>query len=152
MLFPTSAQYVAVVQSLSCVRLFVTPWTAARWASLSFIISHGLLTLMSIELVIPSNLLILCHCLSRLAFNLSQHQGLFHWVGSSHQEAKLLELQHQPFQWIFMGLVQLKALVSNCTTGRPSLKLRNLGSSSLLSLSLFASVSITLLCLSPYFY
>ena len=89
---------------------------------------------------------------SRLALNLSQHQGLFHWVGSSHQEAKLLELQHQPFQWIFMDLVQLKALVSNWTTGRPSLKLRNLGSSSLLGLSLFASVSITLLCLSPYFY
>ena len=35
------------------------------------------------------------------AFNLSQHQGLFQWVGSSHQVAKVLELQHQPFQWIF---------------------------------------------------
>ena len=34
---------------------------------------------------------------------LSQHQGLFQWVGSSHQVAKILEfqLQHQPFQWIF---------------------------------------------------
>ena len=36
------------------------------------------------------------------AFNLSHHQGLFQWVGSSHQMAKVLELQHQPFQWIFM--------------------------------------------------
>ena len=37
------------------------------------------------------------------AFNLSQHQGLFQWVGSSHQVAKVLELQlqHQSFQWIF---------------------------------------------------
>ena len=37
------------------------------------------------------------------AFNLSQHQGLFQWVSSSHQVAKVLEfqLQHQPFQWIF---------------------------------------------------
>ena len=37
------------------------------------------------------------------AFNLSQHQGLFKWVGSSHQVAKVLEfqLQHQSFQWIF---------------------------------------------------
>ena len=37
------------------------------------------------------------------AFNLSQYQGLFHWVGSSHQVAKVLklQLQHQPFQWIF---------------------------------------------------
>ena len=37
------------------------------------------------------------------AFNLSQHQGLFQWVRSSHQVAKVLEfqLQHQSFQWIF---------------------------------------------------
>ena len=40
------------------------------------------------------------------AFNLSQHQDLFHWVGSSHQVAKVLEfqLQHQSFQWIFRTL------------------------------------------------
>ena len=40
---------------------------------------------------------------SPLVFNLSQHQGLFKWVSSSHQVAKLLEfqLQHQSFQWIF---------------------------------------------------
>ena len=37
------------------------------------------------------------------AFNLSQHQGLFEWVSSPHQVAKVLEfqLQHQSFQWIF---------------------------------------------------
>ena len=37
------------------------------------------------------------------AFNLSQHQGFFQWVSSSHQVAKVLELQlqHQSFQWIF---------------------------------------------------
>ena len=37
------------------------------------------------------------------SFNLSQHQGLFQWVSSSHQVAKILELQlqHQSFQWIF---------------------------------------------------
>ena len=40
---------------------------------------------------------------SALAFNLSQQQGLFQWVSSSHQVAKVLELQlqHQSFQWIF---------------------------------------------------
>ena len=38
---------------------------------------------------------------SPLAFNLSRHQGLFQWVSSSHQVAKVLELQHQSFQWIF---------------------------------------------------
>ena len=44
----------------SCVRLFVTLWTAARQASLSFTISQSLLKLMSIESVMPSNHLILC--------------------------------------------------------------------------------------------
>ena len=40
---------------------------------------------------------------SPLALNLSQHQGLFQWVGSLHQVARVLELQllHQSFQWIF---------------------------------------------------
>ena len=52
---------VAVVQSLSCVRLFASPWTAVCQASLSFTISYSLLKLMSIELEMPSNHLILCH-------------------------------------------------------------------------------------------
>ena len=45
---------VVVVQSLNCIQLFMTPWTAAHQASLSFIISRGLHKLMSIELVMPS--------------------------------------------------------------------------------------------------
>ena len=49
-----------VVQSLSLVRFFVTPWTAACQASLPFTISWSLLKLMSIELVMPTNCLILC--------------------------------------------------------------------------------------------
>ena len=49
----------AAVESLSCVRLFATPWTAARQAPLSFTISQSLLKLMSIELMMPSNHLIL---------------------------------------------------------------------------------------------
>ena len=52
-----------MVQSLSRFIHFVTPWTAARQASLSFIISQSLLKLMSIELLMPSNRLILCHLL-----------------------------------------------------------------------------------------
>ena len=52
---------VSLVQSLSRVQLFVTPWTAARQASLSITNSWSLLKLMSIELVMPSNHLILCH-------------------------------------------------------------------------------------------
>ena len=52
---------VSSVQLLSHVRLFATPWTAARQASLSITDSQSLLKLMSVESVIPSNHLILCH-------------------------------------------------------------------------------------------
>ena len=55
------ANYFSSVQSLSPVWLFATPWTAARQASLSVTNSRRLPKLMSIELVIPSNYLILCH-------------------------------------------------------------------------------------------
>ena len=51
---------VVVVQSLSHVRLFATPWTAARQASLSITNSWSLLKLTSINSVMPSNHLILC--------------------------------------------------------------------------------------------
>ena len=51
---------ITVVQSLSRVQLFATPWTAAHQASLSTL-SRSLLKLMSMELVMPSNHLILCH-------------------------------------------------------------------------------------------
>ena len=54
---------VVVVQSLSPARLFVTPWTAACQASLSFTISQSLLKLMSIVSVMPCNPLILYHSL-----------------------------------------------------------------------------------------
>ena len=53
--------YFVVVQLLSLVRLFVTPRTATQQASLYFTISWSLLKLMSIESMMPSNHLILCH-------------------------------------------------------------------------------------------
>ena len=49
------------VQLLSCVQLFVTPWNAARQTSLSITNSQNLVKLMSIDSVMPSNHLILCH-------------------------------------------------------------------------------------------
>ena len=55
-----SKQIPVVLQSLSHVQLFVTPWTAAHQASLSFTITQSLLRLTSIESVMPSNQLILC--------------------------------------------------------------------------------------------
>ena len=51
--------FIVVVQLLSHVRLLVTPWTAARQASLSFTISQSSLKLMSIESMMPSNHLML---------------------------------------------------------------------------------------------
>ena len=93
---------IVIVQSLSHVWLFVTPWTAVHQASLSFTIPWSLLKLMSIVSMMSFNHLILCPPFPP-AFNLSQHQGLFQWVSSSHQETKVLELklQHQSSQWIF---------------------------------------------------
>ena len=84
-------------QSLSPVRLFTTPSTAAHQASLSFTISWSFLNSCP---SMPSNRLILCH---PLLFMSSVFQGLFQWVDSSHQVAKILELQlqYQSFQCIF---------------------------------------------------
>ena len=58
-------------------RLFVTPWTAAPQAPLSFTVSQSLLTLMSLESVMPSNHLNPLSSPSPPAFNLSQHQSFF---------------------------------------------------------------------------
>ena len=93
-------QFSSVAQSYPTL---CTPWTAARQASLSITNSQSLLKLMSIELVTSSNHPIPCHHLLLLPSNLSKHQSLFKWVSSSHQVAKVLELQlqHQSFQWIF---------------------------------------------------
>ena len=57
---------VAVVRPLSHVQLFVTPWTVACQASLSFTIPRSLLKLMSIESMMPSNHLIFCNSLLHL--------------------------------------------------------------------------------------
>ena len=87
MLFPAikvSQLYMYIsVQSFSRVQLFATPWTAVCQASLFITNSWDLLKLMSIELVMPSNHLILSSP-SHPVFNLSQHQGLFQWVSSLH--------------------------------------------------------------------
>ena len=56
-----SPRAVVTFQLLSCVQLFVTPWAAAYQASLSYAVSRSLLKLMSIESMMPSNHLILCH-------------------------------------------------------------------------------------------
>ena len=90
------------LQSFSHVRLVATPWTTARQASLSITNFQSLLKLMSTvgDAIRPSYPVSSSYLPT---FYLSQHQGLFKWVSSSHQVAKVLEfqLQHQSFQWIF---------------------------------------------------
>ena len=87
------------VQLLSRVRLFATPWIAARQASLSITNSRSSLRLTSIV----SDAIQPFHPLSSpspLAPNPSQHQSLFQWINSSHEVAKVLEFQlyHHSFQ------------------------------------------------------
>ena len=105
----------AVVQLLSLVQLFATPWTAVHQASMSTNNSQSLFKLISIESVMPSNHLIFCHPLLFLPSIFpsikweGSFQGLFQWVSSSHQVAKLLEFQHQHLpmnnqDWIPLGL------------------------------------------------
>ena len=90
------------VQSLSRVWLFATPYTAAHQASLSISNSRSLPTHVHwvSDDIQPSHPL---STPSPASFNLSQHHGLFKWVSSSHQVAKVLkfQVQHQSFQWIF---------------------------------------------------
>ena len=94
---------IVFVQLLSHAQLFETPWIeACQSLSLSLTISWNLLKPMSIESVMPFKP---SHPLSSPSpsdFNLSQHQG-FQWVSSSHQVAKVSEVQfqHQSFQWMF---------------------------------------------------
>ena len=84
---------ISSVQLLSHGQLFTIPWTAPCQASLSIINVHQVG-----DAIKPSNPL---SSPSPHVFNLSQLQSLFQWVSCLHQVAKVLELQHQTFQWIF---------------------------------------------------
>ena len=82
------------VQLLSCVRLFVTPWTTADQASLSITNSRSPHKPMSIESVMPSNQLILCRPLLLLP-SIFPSIRVFSNESALHQVAKVLELQLQ---------------------------------------------------------
>ena len=89
------------VQSLSHVQLFATPWTAALPG---FPVHHQLQESTQTHVHQVNDAIQQSHLLSSPsppALNLSQHQGLFQWVSSSHQVFKVLgfQLQHQRFQW-----------------------------------------------------
>ena len=70
---------VVVVQSLSHVRRFATPWTAAHQASLSFTVSQSLLKLMFIESVMPSNHLCVCVRVCVANTQATRCEEPFHW-------------------------------------------------------------------------
>ena len=108
-------------QSLSRVQLFATPWIAAHQASLSITNSQSSPKLMSIKLVMPSSHLIVSSP-SPPVPSPSQHQGLFQWVNSSHEVAKVLEfqLQHQSFQRTPRTDLLLNGLVGSPCSPRDS--------------------------------
>ena len=93
------------VQSLSRVRLLVTPWTAARQASLSIINSQSLLKITSIQLVMPSNHLIIYHphllLLMLSSFPSIRIFPMSQFFASGGQSIMEFQVQHQSFQWIF---------------------------------------------------
>ena len=95
-----SVQFSSVAQS--CLTLC----DSMDCSTLGFSVHHQLLELTQTHVHQAGDAIQQSHPLSSLSlptFNLSQHQGLFQWVSSSHQVAKILEfeLQHQSFQWIF---------------------------------------------------
>ena len=106
------------VQSLSHVWLFVTPWTAAHQASLSITNSWSLLKLISIESVMPSNHLIICHLLSSClqSFPASGSFPVSQFFASGSQSigalasASVLPMDIQG--WFPLGLTNLIALQS----------------------------------------
>ena len=109
-----------VVQSLSQVWLFATPWTAALQASLSFTIFRSLLKLMSVELMKPFNHLILCCPLLLLP-------SVFPSIRVFSRESALcikwpkvseFQLPHQYFQWVFrVDFLVLTDLISLLSKG-----------------------------------
>ena len=116
------------MQSLSCVQLFVIPWTAARQASLSITNSQSLLKLMSIESEMPSNHLILCHPLLLLpsifpSIRVFSNEAVLHirwpkyWsfsfsISSSNECSGLISFR---IDWLYLLAVQgtLKSLLQH---------------------------------------
>ena len=107
---------ISSVQSLSRVQLFATPWTAACQASLSITNSWSLLKLMSIELVMPSNHLILCHPLLLLPSIFASKGLSSQGYGFSSSHVCMWELDWEeswaPKNWCFWTVVLEKTLES----------------------------------------
>ena len=116
-----------VVQSLCCVRLFTTLWSAACQDSLSSTISWSLLKLMSIESVMPSNHLVICRPLLLLP-SIFPSIRIFSDKSTLNQVTKVVELQLQlsnEFQWI-QSLMNIQAWFPLGFTGLISLQSKGL--------------------------
>ena len=133
------------VQLLSRIQLFVTPWTVARQASLSMTNSCSLLKLMSIELVMPSNHLILC-CPLLLLPSVFPSESVLHirwpkyWsfsftISPSNEYSGLISFR---MDWFDLLAVQqtLKSLLQHCSSK----------ASILLTLSFLYSPNLTSVC------
>ena len=116
-----------------------------------FPVHHQLLEIAQIHVYRVSDAIQLSHPLSSPsppAFSLSQHQGLFQWVSSPHQVAKVLEfqLQHQSFQWMFKtdflsdGLVRSPCSPRDFQESFPTPQLKSIDS---LALSFLYSPALT---------
>ena len=127
---------VVIVQSLSHVRLIATPWTAVCQTSLSFTISQSLLQLMSIELVMPWNhlilscLLLLLLCSIFLTIKFFFNDWLFAWGGQSIGASASVLPMNIPidflYDWLFWSCSPRDSQESSST---PQLKASILGCS-----------------------
>ena len=137
---------VVVVQSLSHVPLFVTLLTAAHQASLSH---HQLLAATQTHVHWVGDIIQPSHPLSSPsppALSLSQHQGLFQWVSSSHQVARVLELQLQhvlPMNLQDWCPLELTGWISLQSKGLSRLLQQHTSKASILQRSAFFTVQLS---------
>ena len=106
----------------SVAKLCLTLCNSMNWSMLGFPVLCYLPEFAQTHVYWVDDAIQLSHTLtphSSLAFNLSQHQGLFQWVGCLHWVAKVLELQHQSFQMNIQGLfpLGLTRVISLWSTG-----------------------------------
>ena len=133
-------EIISSVQLLSHVQLFVTPWTAARQASLSFTISWSSLKLMSIESVMPSNHLNLSHRLLLLpsiipSITAFSNESALHINGQSiRASASVLPVNTQG--WFPLGLTGLISLhPRDCQESSPVPQFKSINSKSFIFLA-----------------
>ena len=144
---------VVVVVVVVIVQLLSHIWLcdSLNCSTLSFPILHYFLEFVQTHIHWVGDTIQLSHPLSPTsppAFNLSQHQGLFKWVSSSHQVVEVLELQlqYQSFQWIFrIDFLQDSLVWSSCISrdsqeSSPAPQLKSISS---LALSFLYSPTLT---------